>query len=117
MLHYPYDFPDYNAENKLVGMGYQVFLSVSPEETYSTSEVRALSINTRDCVFNDEKVLSENYDINKLNFTYARYTYKNCMAECRANTIKNKCNCVPYYFRQKGIVRFNNETAKNTSCA
>lgn len=102
MLHYPYDYPDYNAENKLVGMNYQVFLSISPEETYSTPEVRALAVKTRDCVFSDERTLDQDDDINRLNFTYAKYTFKNCMAECRATTIKAKCGCVPYYYQQQG---------------
>ena len=113
MLHHPYDYPDHNAENKLIGMGEHVFLSVSPEETYATSEVRALPVTTRDCIFSDEKLISKNYDISKLNFTYAYYSYKNCMAECRATTIKAKCDCVPYYYHQIGTGRYQLINNKN----
>lgn len=30
------------------------------------------------------------------------YSYVNCLAECRATTIRAKCDCIPYYFPQNG---------------
>lgn len=89
-------------ENKLLGINRQMFLSVSPEETYSTKEVRGLSVKTRECIFSDEHHYGSDFDITLLNLTYAQYTYKNCLSECRASTIKAKCQCIPYYFPQKG---------------
>ncbi|XP_043277737.1 sodium channel protein Nach-like [Venturia canescens] len=102
MVHYPYDFPDHNAENKLVGLNSQMFVSISPEETYSTEEVKSLSVKTRDCIFSEEKQIGDDYDIMLMNLTYEKYTYKNCLAACRAATIKEKCQCIPYYYPQQG---------------
>lgn len=93
MLHEPYDYPDRNAENKLVGIGEEVFLSVTPEVTYSTDDIRSLTVSTRECVFPDEgKTLNENTAM-------PNYSYRNCLALCRVQTIVNKCRCVPYYQR------------------
>lgn len=103
MIHYPYDYPDYNANDRLIDLNKQAFLSVSPEETYATLDVKDLAISTRNCVFSDEgdKILKyENVYYTRL--TSGRYSYKNCMAGCRANTIRNKCDCIPYYFPSSG---------------
>ena len=101
MLHYPYNYPDRSSEFKLVGMGVQAFLGISPEETYSTPGVRDLSVKVRDCIFNKEEVPKE-LRSSKNNYTWAQYSYANCLNECRANTINNKCDCVPYYIPQNG---------------
>ncbi|KAK2581874.1 hypothetical protein KPH14_002336 [Odynerus spinipes] len=99
LVHYPYDYPDHNADDKLIDLNKQAFLSVSPEETYATLDVKDLTIPTRNCVFSDEgdKILNKEHMAYR-RLTSERYSYVNCMAECRASTIKRKCNCIPYYF-------------------
>ncbi|XP_047368017.1 sodium channel protein Nach-like isoform X2 [Vespa velutina] len=99
LVHYPYDYPDHNANDKLIDLNKQAFLSVSPEETYATLDVKDLAISTRNCVFSDEgdKILKDE-KVYYRRLTSVRYSYINCMAECRANTIRNKCDCIPYYF-------------------
>ncbi|XP_048507724.1 sodium channel protein Nach-like isoform X2 [Athalia rosae] len=89
MLHDPYDYPDRNVENKLMGVGTEVFYSVNPEVTYSTDDVRSLPVSKRNCIFFDERP----------NFggSIRRYSYHNCLAVCRSSTIFEKCGCVPYY--------------------
>ncbi|KAI4482325.1 hypothetical protein M0804_008876 [Polistes exclamans] len=99
LVHYPYDYPDHNANDKLIDLNKQAFLSIAPEETYATLDVKDLAISTRNCVFSDEgdRIL-KNKNIEYRRLTSEKYSYVNCMAECRANTIKKKCDCIPYYF-------------------
>ncbi|XP_014612219.1 PREDICTED: sodium channel protein Nach-like [Polistes canadensis] len=99
LVHYPYDYPDHNANDKLIDLNKQAFLSIAPEETYATLDVKDLAISTRNCVFSDEgdRILN-NKNIEYRRLTSEKYSYVNCMAECRANTIKKKCDCIPYYF-------------------
>ncbi|XP_044020897.1 sodium channel protein Nach-like [Aphidius gifuensis] len=100
LLHFPYNYPDYNAVSKLIGMGYQVFLSISPTEIYSTPAVRKLSISNRKCLFHDENI---NMPVNSSNIgmEFYHYSYINCMTACRAEAIISKCGCLPFYYEQK----------------
>ncbi|XP_015117533.1 sodium channel protein Nach [Diachasma alloeum] len=99
-MHYSYDYPDWNAESKIIASGYQVFLSISPEETHTTHDVRKLALRTRKCMFSDEGDAKYNTIEGPSNLTYATYSYTNCIAECRATIMKALCNCVPYYYPQ-----------------
>ncbi|EFN89773.1 Sodium channel protein Nach [Harpegnathos saltator] len=54
MIHYSFDYPDFNAEIQLIQLNSQYFVSVNPSEMYSKPEVRNLAISTRKCIFNDE---------------------------------------------------------------
>lgn len=81
-------------------MGYQVFLSISPTETYSTPVVKKLSVSNRKCLFYDERLaMSVNSSITGMEFYH--YSYVNCMTACRAQAIKFKCGCLPFYYDQK----------------
>lgn len=105
MLHHPYDYPDRSTEFKLVGLGVQAFLAISPEETYSTASVKELPIKVRDCIFFQEKLPDTLSAMNK-NFTWTKYSYVNCLNECRANTVLNRCGCIPYYIPQNSKISF-----------
>ncbi|KAJ8678553.1 hypothetical protein QAD02_014340 [Eretmocerus hayati] len=99
MLHHPHNYPDRSTEFKYVGMGVQVFLGMSPEDTQSTPGVRGLPLKVRDCVFDNEK-LPKTLQSLQSNFTWTRYSYTNCLNACRASTILYKCGCIPYYMAQ-----------------
>lgn len=71
------------------------FISVLPETTYSSDDVRRLPPDVRECYFADEY---------KLNY-FQRYSYINCLAECRAEIIFKLCNCLPYYLPNNGSMR------------
>ncbi|KAG5321537.1 NACH protein, partial [Acromyrmex heyeri] len=100
MIHYSFDYPDFNAEIQLVRLNNQHFVTINPTEMYSKSEVKDLKISTRKCIFSEEadKVLYAN--VKERNLTFTAYSYHNCLAECRASIIRAKCGCIPYYFPQ-----------------
>lgn len=83
---------DDNAETKAVSAKMEAFISVSPESTYSTDDVRQLPIYDRNCYFENEI---------KLN-VMQRYSYGNCLAECRSEIIFKLCGCVPYNLPNNG---------------
>lgn len=92
MIHNSFDFADDNAETKLVEAAVEAFISISPESTYSTNDVFRLPLEQRQCLSMDEV---------KLN-TMQKYSYVNCLAECRSNILYIKCGCVPYNLPNNG---------------
>lgn len=52
----------------------------------------ALAPETRDCYGSDEKKLS----------VFQKYSYVNCMAECRSAVAFERCGCVPYLMPNNG---------------
>lgn len=84
---------DDNAETKAVSAKMVAFISLSPESTYSTEEVRRLHTKERNCYFPDEI---------KLNYTQ-KYSYTNCLAECRSTLAFKICGCVPYHMANNGM--------------
>lgn len=91
-IHSSYDFPDDNAETKAVGAKLEAFISLSPESTYSTRAVYHLPLSERECYFPEEGKRT----------VLSRYSYINCMAECRGRLIYELCGCIPYQYRNNG---------------
>ncbi|RLU26310.1 hypothetical protein DMN91_000104 [Ooceraea biroi] len=100
MVHYSYDYPNFNAQSQIIRLNSEHFLSINPALMYSKEEVRDLAISTRNCIFDDEANGVLYADDETRNLTFAKYTYHNCLAECRASIVKAKCGCIPYYFPQ-----------------
>lgn len=95
LIHDPYDFPDDNAETKAISSKTLSFITVYPETTYSTPEVRSLAPDVRQCYFHDE---------HKLNYMQ-RYSHINCLSECRTEIAYRLCGCVPYFLPNNGSYR------------
>ncbi|KAF5283919.1 hypothetical protein FQR65_LT13680 [Abscondita terminalis] len=87
ILHFPYDFPDRNSQMLLQYIEELLLISVHPVLYRIDNNVKALEIDQRNCSFVGEKRLE-----------YFTYTFHNCMSECRANLIRNICECVPFYY-------------------
>lgn len=93
-IHDSYDFLDDNAETKAVSAKMEAFISLSPESTYSTPAVYRLPISMRNCLFENEMRLN----------VFQRYSYINCLAECRSDMILKLCGCIPYHLPNNGGV-------------
>ena len=91
-MHDSYDFVDDNADSRFIGSKTEQFLSINPESTYSTKNVISLPFKDRKCAFSFEI---------KLN-TFVRYSYTNCMAECRGTMFYQKCGCIPFNYPNNG---------------
>lgn len=91
-IHDAYDFLDDNAETKSLSTQMMALVSVIPESTYSTNDVRALPVGIRQCLMADEKKLK----------VMQSYSFINCMAECRSDIVFKLCGCVPYHMLNNG---------------
>lgn len=91
-IHDAYDFVDDNAETKALSLKVIALLSVTPESTYSTDDVRGLPIDVRHCLMANEKKLH----------VMQSYSFVNCMAECRSDIVFRLCGCVPYHMLNNG---------------
>ncbi|XP_053978702.1 sodium channel protein Nach-like [Hylaeus volcanicus] len=100
MLHDPHDYPDFDALTKLINIGKYSFLTVQPEKMYSTSNLHSVRPSKRTCIFSHEWSTIKNAIRREDSFPTAKYSFRNCMTECRAFVIKKKCGCIPYYYPQ-----------------
>ncbi|KAH1012570.1 hypothetical protein HUJ05_011708 [Dendroctonus ponderosae] len=63
-------------------------IAFSFKQTYTTEDTRQLSIKQRKCIFEDEVKLKVDWI----------YTYTACTIECRMETAKRRCGCVPFFY-------------------
>lgn len=69
-----------------------MFAYLIPEATYYTDDVAALAPEVRDCYGPGDKKLK----------VFQRYSFVNCMAECRSRVAFQSCGCVPYLMPNNG---------------
>jgi hypothetical protein len=73
---------------------------VSAASTYSTREVRALSRQQRQCLFEDEQTLGNSS--NGTGTGTGGYSYSNCLVQCRVEHMDRLCHCAPYFYPSGG---------------
>ncbi|KFB35480.1 AGAP009590-PA-like protein [Anopheles sinensis] len=95
LIHSSYDYPDNDAEIKIVLAGTESFVALRPTATYITDDALALPPSVRKCYDRNERRLN----------VLQRYSYVNCMVECRAAMIHAKCGCIPYHLPSNGTLR------------
>lgn len=86
------DFPSDTSIEKLLPIGFETFTRVRGEETTCSSDVVALSISDRNCVFSNERQLN----------SFPDYRENNCDIECRMLKTLASCNCVPFFYPSEG---------------
>lgn len=96
LTHEAYSMADNNAETKVVQAGLEAYVSVRPESTYSTPEVKEKELEIRNCFIDGEVKLE----------TMVKYTFVNCMVECRQQIVLRGCGCIPYRFPNNGSMPF-----------
>lgn len=84
MLHNSIDFPDENAETKLITSTRETFVRVIAESDYATQDVKEMDVKVRQCLFANERKLS----------AMKYYSFANCISECRVAKIMERCGCV-----------------------
>lgn len=92
IVHDSYDYPELNSPNVFIQEGFVSYLGVMPESTYSKSEIYNKDILIRQC-YADTEI--------KLN-VMRRYSFINCMVECRRLIAFNACKCIPYNYPRNG---------------
>lgn len=88
IIQKPDDFIDMPSNVYIVQPGYRNKIYVTPSVYVTDETVRTLSLKQRDCLFEDE---------NTLQFT-TKYSYWQCISECRMQTVLKICKCIPFYY-------------------
>ncbi|XP_055542870.1 sodium channel protein Nach-like [Wyeomyia smithii] len=94
MIHHPYDYPNGNIEAKIILPQMVALIPIQPKETYSTNDVLSMDPWDRFCYAHNEAKLS----------VMRRYSFENCMVECRARRVFERCGCIPYHLPNNGTV-------------
>ncbi|KAH8413166.1 hypothetical protein KR009_008633 [Drosophila setifemur] len=95
LLHDAYNFPDENSETKVVTATRESFVRINPESTYATNDIRRMNPSLRNCLFGSERSMHG----------LRRYSFINCMFECRVRMTKDLCGCIPPYVYNNGSER------------
>ena len=66
---------------------------------YSSSRIRDFDVQARNCLFEDERD-----EPNSQVTMFKHYSEENCLLECRAKHLMDKCGCLPYYYPRLDIL-------------
>ncbi|XP_014214646.1 sodium channel protein Nach-like [Copidosoma floridanum] len=99
LIHYPYDHPYRSCQYKLISLGVQNFMNVKPQEFYSTRNTKSLPLRSRQCLSENDQV-PEPLQLLMRNYTMLKYSYVNCLTNCRTSVVVNECGCAPFYVPQ-----------------
>ncbi|XP_052864392.1 sodium channel protein Nach-like [Anopheles cruzii] len=105
MMHSANDFPDLDAEIKMVLAGTESFVTINPSATYATDDAMKLKPSLRNCYGRHEQ---------RLGGMMNRSSYVNCMVECRSAMIYARCGCLPYNLLNNGSRK--NCEVRDTEC-
>lgn len=93
MVHTSYQFPNAGDGVWLKSQqGRRLNIMITPVITVTSKRVQDLSVETRGCVFPDERELS----------IYHVYTQSSCLIQCRLEFILAACGCHMYFFLPPG---------------
>jgi acid-sensing ion channel, other len=86
-LHLPNEAPQISKQFYLLPYHQSVQIKITPQMIKMTPELRAFSVEKRQCYFNDERYLRF--------FRY--YTQNNCEVECEVNLTVSRCGCLRFH--------------------
>ncbi|EDW13421.2 pickpocket protein 11 [Drosophila mojavensis] len=95
LIHDAYNFPDENSETKVVTSTRESFVRINPASTYATKDIRQMDLRWRNCLFGSERKLDG----------LKRYSFINCMFECRMKMTFKRCGCLPAYLINNGTIK------------
>ncbi|XP_037716564.1 sodium channel protein Nach [Drosophila subpulchrella] len=88
LIHEVEAFPSAHAASKFVAFNTETFAAIRPQETICSPAVKALAIEERNCVFQNEFPLRY----------FSDYVYPNCEINCRVTNMVKFCGCHTYFF-------------------
>ncbi|VVC39027.1 Hypothetical protein CINCED_3A015755, partial [Cinara cedri] len=101
MIHTPEDFPDISNSYKLFSeLNQSSRISVSVSHIMADESLRWLTEKDRKCFLYQRK------SVRKTNLpSYRSNALDNCYAKCRLETTYKMCNCTPYFFEVRVLIR------------
>lgn len=87
-IHYHDDYPMINMATAFAQADTEVTIGLQPSIIVSSPEIRAMKLEQRVCLFDDERELK----------TVVKYSFESCMTECVIDAIYKTCGCIPFYY-------------------
>ncbi|XP_055530563.1 sodium channel protein Nach-like [Wyeomyia smithii] len=97
-VHNPQDFPADSDFEDTLQPGWDVDLCVTPLPISSSSSLRRVPLEQRQCFMENEGKLQSN----------SQFSLNLCMSECRLRTIIRLCKCVPFFYADFNITEAEN---------
>lgn len=91
ILHTPLEMPHVMEFASLIDLGKEILIEVHPDMTNADDDIRQIKQEKRKCYFGKEKELK----------FFGPYTGGNCVDECTALILGDKCNCTFFYMPRK----------------
>ena len=108
LVHGPAEFPRLSVKGTALGRKTEMFVGISATYTKSSDEVKAMYFPRRKCIVKGEPA-SNLLPQHRLK-AFKEYDRENCYLECRANAIRETCNCLPYFYPNFAAVWGNDTT-------
>ncbi|XP_014487995.1 PREDICTED: sodium channel protein Nach-like [Dinoponera quadriceps] len=96
ILFDPHDYPDVTSGGviEILAMpSSETYVDVTATSFISTKAIEGYSIAKRKCIFSKE--------IQTL-YGGTRYTYSDCIVDCKIHDIQNLCGCRPFFYPRRG---------------
>lgn len=77
----------------------EIFVPTMASQTDASSRIRNFAVSARNCLFDDERS-EPNSQVTMFKF----YSEENCLLECRAKQLLERCGCLPYYYPRLDIL-------------
>jgi len=99
LVHDPSAYPELQSKALAIGSGQEVFVTTNAAHTDASNRIRNFAVSARNCLFDDERD-EPNSQVTMFKF----YSEENCLLECRARHLINRCGCLPYYYPRLDIL-------------
>ena len=75
---------------------------------FSTSKVQSMSLSRRDCIIKNEDLEGTGIVME----AFKNYSRPNCLLECRARLMFDRCGCLPFFYPE-----FSRVWGESTTCS
>lgn len=92
----PHDFPDVTSGGvmEILAMPQsETYVDVVASSFFSMKSIEGFPIAKRKCIFTKEIMTL---------YAGTRYTYSDCIVDCKIHDIQNICGCRPYVYPRRG---------------
>ena len=88
LVHSPYDFPEVDAVGMAMNQNIRSYIGIRGYHSWITEAADRWKPDKKKCASKDDIELD----------VFEDYTRKNCVFECQAKEIFDKCGCLPYHY-------------------
>ena len=99
LVHDPAAYPELQSKALAIDSNQEIFITTIASQTDASSRIRDFAVTARNCLFEDER-----NEPNSQVTMFKYYSEENCLLECRAKQLLERCGCLPYYYPRLDIL-------------